>query len=104
METSLAARYRGPPDHAMKPFFPVATVALVALYACFPWAIEWSGRLLAPVQPRMPMGQVQSLVGLPRRISTNNEGFVTWSYTRWWSSDANVTFDPTGHAYGIEYD
>ncbi len=96
-----------PLDHAVKRFvkvFAVSMVALVALYACFLWAIEWSGRILAPVQPRMPMSQVQSLVGVPRRISTNNEGFVTWSYTHWWSYDANVFFDTNGVVYGIETD
>ena len=81
-----------------------STVGLTALYACFLWAFEWSGRFLAPVQPRMPMNQVETLVGVPRRISTNSEGYVTWSYTHWWSGDANVFFDANGVVYGIETD
>ena len=77
---------------------------VVALIACFLYAFGWSERFLAPVQPRMPMSQVQSFVGVPRRITTNSEGFVTWSYTRWWSADANVFFDTNGVVYGIETD
>ena len=76
---------------------------LLLVIGGFIYSFGWSERFLAPVHVDMSKGQVQSLIGSPLQIHTN-DGYEIWSYTRSWSRDANVHFGTNGFVLHVETD
>ncbi len=67
------------------------------------YSFTWSDRFLAPVRVGMSQGEVQAVIGSPRREHTNH-GAVTWDYTRSWSRDARVYFSTNNVVWAVEAD
>lgn len=70
----------------------------VALYG-----IGWSERRLAPVGLGMTEAEVRAVAGEPRMVARDDRG-GHWSYTRWWSADADVYFDRAGRVRAVVTD
>src|SRR2546429_9988832 len=59
------------------------------------------GRFSTRVNSLTTMDQVQHAVGQPVRVSTNNDGSVTWDYTHLWSATAKIYFESNGVVHRI---
>jgi hypothetical protein len=65
----------------------------------------WSERRLAPVRLGMTEAEVRAVAGDPRVVSPDaTGGGGHWSYTRWWSADADVYFDGAGRVRAVVTD
>jgi hypothetical protein len=78
--------------------------ALVGAGAVALYGIGWSERRLAPVRLGMTEAEVQAVAGDPRVAIPEATGGGHWSYTRWWSADADVYFDRTGRVRAVVTD
>ena len=78
-------------------------LGIVAVVSGYLYTFGWSERFLEPVHVGMTNKEVETLVGSPLELRTNN-GCVVWSYTRSWSRDANVYFGTNGLVWAVETD
>lgn len=85
-------------------FAGVVWAFVIGLMLFFLYALNWSGRFLAPVRIGMTKGRVQALVGHPPLVHTNLNGSETWDYSHLWSSEARVHFDTNGLVCIVESD
>ena len=64
----------------------------------------WSDQRMAPVRPGMAEVEVRQVAGEPVEVRPSARGGVCWSYTRWWSADAEVHFDAAGRVRAVVTD
>lgn len=83
--------------------FLAGGAGLVGASAGALYGMGWSERRLAPVRLGMTEAEVRSVAGEPRVVSRENGG-GHWSYTRWWSADADVYFDGMGRVRAVVTD
>jgi hypothetical protein len=77
---------------------------LVGASAVALYGMGWSERRLAPVRLGMTQAEVRAVAGAPRVATTEATGGRHWSYTRWWSADADVYFDHSGRVRAVVTD
>ena len=77
--------------------------AVIAASAVTLYGIGWSERRLAPVRLGMTEEEVRAVAGEPRVVTRDDRG-GHWSYTRWWSADADVHFDRAGRVRAVVTD
>jgi hypothetical protein len=78
-------------------------VAVMGAGAVALYGIGWSERRLEPVRLGMTGAEVRAVAGEPRMVSRDDRG-GQWSYTRWWSADADVYFDGAGRVRAVVTD
>jgi hypothetical protein len=82
----------------------MAAAGLISVSAVSMYGMWWSIDHLAPVKAGMTEAEVRAVAGRPRAVGSQENGAEYWSYTRWWSADADVYFDETRRVRAVVTD
>lgn len=81
----------------------VGGAGLIGSGALALYGMGWSERHLSRVRLGMTGAEVRAVAGEPGVVARVNGG-EHWCYTRWWSADADVYFDPAGRVRAVVTD